>query len=71
MENVTMPHLIVRPDWLALNDEAPLEPERRIIDPHHHLWERPSARYLFHDLHADVTCGHNVEATVYIQCRSM
>ena len=38
MENVTMPHLIVRPDWLALNDEEPLEPERRIIDPHHHLW---------------------------------
>ncbi|MEL7463236.1 MAG: amidohydrolase family protein [Pseudomonadota bacterium] len=71
MENVKMPHLIVRPDWLALNDEAPLEPERRIIDPHHHLWERPDARYLFHDLHADVTFGHNVEATVYIQCRSM
>lgn len=71
MENVKMPHLIVRPDWLALNEEEALEPERVIIDPHHHLWERPDARYLFHDLHADVTAGHNVEATVYIQCRSM
>ena len=71
MENVKMPHLIVRPDWLARNLEDPLEPERPIIDPHHHLWERPDARYLFHDLHEDVTGGHDVQATVYIQCRSM
>lgn len=24
--------------WLALTDEAPLEPELPICDPHHHLW---------------------------------
>lgn len=66
-----MPHLIVRPDWLAKTTEAPLEPERPIIDPHHHLWERPDARYLFHDLMADVGEGHDIRKTVYIQCRSM
>lgn len=71
MENLKMPHLPVRPDWLAKRVEAPLEPERRIIDPHHHLWERPGARYLFHDLLEDVTAGHNIISTVYIQCRSM
>jgi len=66
-----MSHLIVRPDWLARRIEAPLEPERPIIDPHHHLWERPDAHYLFHDLLEDVTAGHNIRGTVYIQCRSM
>lgn len=71
MEDIKMPHLEVRPDWLAKRLEAPLEPERRIIDPHHHLWERPGARYLFHDFLEDVTAGHNIVSTVYIQCRSM
>lgn len=71
MENIQMPHLPVREDWLKTNAEAPLEPERRIIDPHHHLWERPGARYLFHDLLADVSAGHNIVSTVYVQCHSM
>lgn len=71
MEDVKMPHLPVRPEWLAKRIEAPIEPERPIIDPHHHLWERPGGRYLFHDLLEDLSAGHNVRATVYIQCRSM
>lgn len=71
IEQVHMPHLIVRPDWLARRIEDPINPERPIIDPHHHLWERPNAHYLFHDLLADVTSGHNIRGTVYIQCRSM
>lgn len=66
-----MPHLEVRPDWLAQRIEPPIEPERPIIDPHHHLWDRPNARYLFHDLLGDVSAGHNIRATVYVQCRSM
>lgn len=70
MENVSMPHLPVREDWLALREEAPIEPARPIVDPHHHLWERPGALYLFHDLLKDVS-KRNILATVYIQCRSM
>ena len=31
-----------------------LEPDRPIIDPHHHLWDRPGNRYLFHDLMEDL-----------------
>jgi predicted TIM-barrel fold metal-dependent hydrolase len=71
MENIKMPHLPVREDWLAKRLEPALDPDLPIIDPHHHLWERPGARYLFHDFLADVGSGHNILATIYIQCRSM
>ena len=27
----------LRPDWLALTDEAVIDPGQPIIDPHHHL----------------------------------
>ena len=36
--------------WLALTREEPLEPALPIIDPHHHLWERPTDRYLLDEL---------------------
>jgi hypothetical protein len=29
-----------RPDWLALRREEVIDPERPIVDPHHHLWDR-------------------------------
>ncbi len=65
----------VRLDWLARNSEPVLEPELVIVDPHHHLWHRTgtdqSAHYLFPELLADMNCGHNVRATVFVQCRSM
>jgi L-fuconolactonase len=32
------------------------------------LWERPSGRYLLDELRTDLTGGHNVRATVFIQC---
>jgi L-fuconolactonase len=70
----------VRLDWLARTTEAVIEPDLAIIDPHHHLWDRASAgtpssdqrsHYLLPDLLADMACGHNVRATVFVQCRSM
>lgn len=67
----TSPHISVRPQWLGLWDEAVLEPELEIVDAHHHLWDRPSGRYLFEDLLDDVRSGHNVRSSVYVQCRSM
>ncbi|MDP1737818.1 MAG: amidohydrolase family protein [Caulobacter sp.] len=66
--------------------EAILEPDLPIIDPHHHLWDRPvvpparpdghpfeavirlTPRYLLDELRADAGSGHNVTATVYLQC---
>ena len=71
--------------------EPILEPELPIIDPHHHLWDRPARllaalppprhgfehvirmapRYLLDELLADLGRGHNVRATVFLQCGAM
>jgi len=64
------------PDWLALTPEAALEPEIPICDPHHHLWDFrtariPYQRYLLPELAADLSGGHNLRSTVYIEARSM
>lgn len=65
-------HIAVRPAWLAAHAEAALDPERPIVDPHHHLWHRPDSRYLADDLLADIAAsGHHVVATVYVECRAM
>ncbi|HET6308833.1 MAG TPA: amidohydrolase family protein, partial [Rhodopila sp.] len=60
----------MRPDWLAKLTEEVLDPAQPIIDPHHHLWKARPDRYLLPDLVADLRTGHNVLATVFIQCRS-
>ena len=65
------PHIPVREDWLALVTEPPLEPALPVVDPHHHLWDRPGDRYLFDDLLRDTRSGHDIRATVFVTCRSM
>lgn len=68
-ERRAYPHPPVRPDWLDLVREDIIAPELPIIDPHHHLWhDRPSGRYLLEDLAGDLASGHNVVATVFLQC---
>ena len=62
-------------DWLARTPEETLEPEIPICDPHHHFWvARPEPvhyqQYLLPDLAADITSGHNVRSTVFIEARS-
>ena len=57
------------PDWLDLHQEEILDPDLPIVDGHHHLWELPRVpRYLHEELASDLTSGHNVIATVYIEC---
>jgi L-fuconolactonase len=65
------PHAPVREDWLALHHEEIIEPELPIVDPHHHLWDAPSGRYLLDELTADLSTGHNVVATVFMECSAM
>jgi predicted TIM-barrel fold metal-dependent hydrolase len=65
------PHHFIDEAWLALRDEPALEPDRPIVDPHHHLWDRPHHRYLLPDLLDDLNTGHNVRATVFAECSSM
>jgi predicted TIM-barrel fold metal-dependent hydrolase len=65
------PYIPVRDDWLARRTEPILDPTLPIVDPHHHLWDRPGWRYMLDDLLADTNAGHNIVATVFVQCRSM
>ncbi|WP_245903276.1 amidohydrolase family protein [Humitalea rosea] len=66
-----MRHPTIRPDWLARNAEPALEPGLPIVDAHHHLWElRDGAPYLLEDFLADAGGGHDVRASVFIECRA-
>src|SRR5688572_9052779 len=65
------PHFPVRPEWLALHDEPTLEPELPIVDAHHHLWDRPESRYFFLDFLEDAGSGHDIKATVFMECGAM
>jgi L-fuconolactonase len=57
--------------WLEQHREEIIEPELPIVDPHHHLWSRPGSVYLFPQLLADLSSGHNIRATVFEECGSM
>jgi predicted TIM-barrel fold metal-dependent hydrolase len=54
--------------------EDVLDPSRRIIDAHHHLWapERGYSppTYLLDEYAADIGSGHDIEATVYVEVHS-
>ena len=49
--------MAMRSDWLAQVQEEPIDPEREIVDPHHHLWDRNGAIYELNELWADTGCG--------------
>ena len=67
----TSPHLSVRKDWLARHREDAIDPGLPVIDPHHHLWDRPKPRYLIDEALSDFNSGHNVVASVFVECRAM
>ena len=70
-------------EWLAETLEPALDPDRAIIDPHHHLWDRRRAgdykeatpthrRYLGDELIDDILrSGHRVVDTVFVECLAM
>jgi predicted TIM-barrel fold metal-dependent hydrolase len=64
------PHYTVREDWLALAHEEAIAPEQPILDAHHHLWDRPEGRYVAEDFLHDVGQGHDIRASLYVQCRT-
>ena len=51
-------------------NEAPLEPDLPIVDPHHHLWEHPTNNYMTDELRADTGSGHHIVNTVFVECGS-
>jgi len=60
--------------WHEQFTEAIIEPERPIIDPHHHLWHAnkwtQGQPYLLDALWADTQSGHNIQKTIFIECRA-
>jgi predicted TIM-barrel fold metal-dependent hydrolase len=61
----------VRRKWHDQVKEEIVDPEREIIDPHHHLWSGGDrADYLLEDFWLDTGSGHNIKKTVFIQCRT-
>ncbi|MCA6269760.1 hypothetical protein, partial [Phenylobacterium sp.] len=53
----------------APGSEPILDPGRRILDPHHHLWPAGAGpAYMLEDLRGDTGDGHRVEATVFVEC---
>jgi len=65
------PHLTIREEWLARYVEEAIDPAYPIVDPHHHLWDRPKPRYLIDEALADFNSGHNIVASVFVECRAM
>ena len=57
--------------WLDQVIEPVVDPNQRICDPHHHLWDHPTHRYLLEEFLYDVNDGHRVEHTVFVECASM
>ena len=57
-------------EWLAKVSESIVDPERPIVDPHHHLWDRSRSTYLLENLWADTGSGHNVIKTVFLECHA-
>ncbi len=57
--------------WHETYTEAALEPELPVIDAHHHMWDRPPERYGLDELRADLGSGHNIRASVFVECAAM
>ncbi len=57
-------------EWLDIVREDIVDPQREIVDPHHHLWSRPEWTYELDELWADTGDGHRVVQTVFVECRS-
>lgn len=62
-----------RAEW---NEEAPLEPDRPIVDAHHHFWDhdRPSdfMTFLLPEMLSVIrNAGHKITHTVFMECHAM
>ncbi|MDG1986857.1 MAG: amidohydrolase family protein [Halieaceae bacterium] len=54
--------------WLDLVKEEVIEPEIRICDSHHHFWLYPDSRYLAEEFANDLSSGHLVSESVFVEC---
>jgi len=55
--------------WLDQVTEPIIDPQRAIVDPHHHLWQRGEGNdYVLEHLWADTETGHHITKTVFVEC---
>lgn len=54
----------------AGRDEPILDPDIPIVDAHHHLFLRPTLRYLLDEYLADISAGHRIIASVYVETQA-
>ena len=63
-------HPQVRHAWLKTWQEPILDPGLPIVDAHHHLWNRSGWPYLLSDLTEDLSNGHHIVSTIFVESRT-
>jgi predicted TIM-barrel fold metal-dependent hydrolase len=58
-------------EWHTRSTEEALDPTVPIIDAHHHMWDRPPEHYGLYELLEEFGQGHNVRASVFVECAAM
>ncbi len=61
---------VIRPEWLALQQEPTLLAGQLIVDPHHHFWEVAGSHYLVDAFLNDVCSAHRVTKSVFVEAGS-
>ncbi len=54
-------------DWLAQRVETAIDPQRAIVDPHHHFYDGGFLTYLAADHLENVAGSHNITKTVFVE----
>ena len=57
--------------WLKLKTEEVIDPELPICDAHHHLWDHYGDEYMLDKYLEDISGGHKILKTVYVDCAMM
>lgn len=69
-KRLLLAQLAHRDDWIAQMSEEVIDPDREIVDPHHHLWSRGGSVYETDAWMAETGSGHNVVQSVFIECHA-
>lgn len=57
-----------RIDWINRGQEEAIDPNRPIVDAHHHLWPRGGSTYLAPEFLEDAKRSHHITNSVFVEC---
>ena len=57
--------------WLDQMVEESINLDMPIYDPHQHFWDWTNYRYFLDEFLEDISGGHNIRETVFVECRSI